>query len=86
VILEATVQPASSGFGMYQRSPEAPAETAFRTLEEFAAHMNREYDWRWATDIDGKIYDQDGGKPFAWRASGQPDDEGWSYGLVYEQD
>lgn len=83
MICEATVHPAKDGFGMYERHAEGLVETGFDTLEEFTAHLDREYIWRWAEEIDGNIYNQNGGKPFAWRAPDQTD--GWSYGLVYTE-
>jgi|WetSurMetagenome_2_1015567.scaffolds.fasta_scaffold238128_3 hypothetical protein len=82
-VYEATVLPATGGFGMFQRASEAPNETEHETIEQFADFMDREYLWAWADDIDGKIYEQNGGRPFRWRLA---DVDGWSYGLIYVED
>lgn len=82
-LFEAVVLPASGGFGMYERHAEGPQETEFGSMEEFTAHMDREYVWQWAPEIDGKIYNQGGGRALKWRMPEQTDSDGWSYGLIW---
>lgn len=81
MLLESVLRPASGGFGMYELT-ESPSETSYNSLDDFTEYMDREYSWRWATELDGKIYAQDGGKPFAWREHGTGTGEE-NLGIIY---
>jgi hypothetical protein len=83
MIYESVIRPASSGFGLYEVA-NGPVETSYKSLEDFAECMNKEYSWRWATELDGKIQNQDGGIPFAWKCfAGSTEQTAEAFGLLY---
>jgi len=82
MITEASLRLASSGFGIWTYTDAAPIDYA-KTTEDFAAHMSREYYWRWADELNGVIENQGDGKPFAWRMT---EDDEWAYGIVWEEE
>jgi hypothetical protein len=87
-IYEALVQPASGGFGMWQVAADGPELTDYESLDDFESYMDSyaEVSWRWADEISGSIYNQNGGRPFAWQNHGEPDANKWSYGLLYVEE
>jgi len=90
-IAEATVEAASSGFGMYERHIEGPQVVEdCHSLDEWQALVedaNPGAEVLPAPEIDGKIYNQGGGIPYklVWPADRDYPEGRVAYCLVYRR-
>jgi hypothetical protein len=81
MIYEAVLQPSCEGLGPWNAGEYF--RTNLESLEDFAARMNAAYQWHWADYLNGRIADQNGGRPFAYRDLDAARYAEWSFGILH---
>lgn len=82
-LYEATLSPADSGFGMYQVNAGTMEQINYNNITDWTDYMGSVCDWRWADELNGMIYEQNGGKPFAWRWN---NDDEYSLSILFMEE
>lgn len=85
-VFEAVIHPHSAGFGMWQVGEWTEQEEMHSLPEWVYMALDNGYNVREATEIDGKIYGQDGAKVYTIapidRQTGETDEESRLYFAV----
>ena len=89
-VFEAVLKPASGGFGMWQCGEWSEVEGA-ETIREWELLANDNgINLREAGELNGMIYDQSGGTPYAGQfidpKTGEPVDDTESFWIVREEE